>query len=241
MTGWSSHCRRPPGRGRPRQPRSRPSRARPRDLCRKAAAPFPRPMTTLPSPVFDRHAVGTGLGGPRPLICSAGKQKLNRRGTNRRPLDVIQLNGTSPGRRPDRLPAASMAAQADARIPAARLERPGQRAHRPRVNRRNPRHGRPSAANSAPLRLYRLRPRHHNLTSWSPAVHFLFARRYRRRGQTVLAHHGLQADRPSEAALIAAGKRSTEYAASIQKAGYGGGGRCRSVDAHPRGMLLVEQ
>ena len=28
-------------------------------------------------------------GGPRPLICSAGKQKLNKRGTNRRPLDVI--------------------------------------------------------------------------------------------------------------------------------------------------------
>ena len=62
-----------------------------------------------------------------------------------------------------------------------------------------------------PLRLLTgFGPRHHNLTSWSPSVHFLFARRYRRRGQTVLAHHGLQADRPSEAALIAAGKRSTE-------------------------------
>src|SRR5436189_6417202 len=53
-------------------------------------------------------------------------------------------------------------------------------------------------------------PRHHNLTSWSASVHILFARRYRRRGQTVLAHYGLQADRPFEAALIAAGKRSTE-------------------------------
>src|SRR6266700_3971475 len=30
-----------------------------------------------------------GLGGPRPLLCSSGKQKMNRRGTNRRPLDVI--------------------------------------------------------------------------------------------------------------------------------------------------------
>jgi hypothetical protein len=30
-----------------------------------------------------------GLGGPRPLLCSAGKQKLNKKGTNRRPLDVI--------------------------------------------------------------------------------------------------------------------------------------------------------
>ena len=48
--------------------------------------------------------------------------------------------------------------------------------------------------------------RHQNLTSWFPSVHFPFARRYRRPGQTVLAHHGLQADRPSEAALIAAGK-----------------------------------
>src|SRR5262249_67136 len=49
--------------------------------------------------------------------------------------------------------------------------------------------------------------RHQNLTFWSPSVHFPFARRYRRPGQTVLAHHGLQADRPSEAALIAAGKK----------------------------------
>jgi hypothetical protein len=30
-----------------------------------------------------------GLGGPRPLLRSAGKQKLNKKGTNRRPLDVI--------------------------------------------------------------------------------------------------------------------------------------------------------
>jgi hypothetical protein len=30
-----------------------------------------------------------GLGGPRPLLCSAGKQKLNKKGTNRRPVDVI--------------------------------------------------------------------------------------------------------------------------------------------------------
>jgi hypothetical protein len=30
-----------------------------------------------------------GLGGPRPLIRSVGKRKLNKRGTNRRPLDVI--------------------------------------------------------------------------------------------------------------------------------------------------------
>jgi hypothetical protein len=30
-----------------------------------------------------------GLGGPRPLLCSPGKQKMNKRGTNRRPLDVI--------------------------------------------------------------------------------------------------------------------------------------------------------
>src|SRR5215470_820819 len=48
--------------------------------------------------------------------------------------------------------------------------------------------------------------RHQNLTSWFPSVHFLFARGYRRPSQTVLAHHGLQADRPSEAALFAAGK-----------------------------------
>jgi hypothetical protein len=30
-----------------------------------------------------------GLGGPRPLLCSSGKQELNKRGTNRRLLDVI--------------------------------------------------------------------------------------------------------------------------------------------------------
>ena len=30
-----------------------------------------------------------GLGGPRPLLCSPGEQELNKRGTNRRPLDVI--------------------------------------------------------------------------------------------------------------------------------------------------------
>ena len=29
------------------------------------------------------------LGGPRPLLCSPGKQELNKRGTNRRLLDVI--------------------------------------------------------------------------------------------------------------------------------------------------------
>ncbi len=203
MTGCPSRCRRPPGRGRPRQPRSRPSRARPRDLCRKAAAPFPHPMTTLPSPVFDRHAVGTVLASPRPLICSAGEQKLNRRGTKRRPLDVIQLNGTSPWRPPDRLPAVSMAAcSGRARLQdTAGRSRASHRAAGARVaiSRQVP-----------PAPAYRPRPRHHNLTSWSPAVHILFARRYRRRGQTVLAHHGLQADRPSEAALIAAGKRSTE-------------------------------
>ena len=56
----------------------------------------------------------------------------------------------------------------------------------------------------------RIWPGHQNLTSWSPFVHIPFARKYQRRGQTVLAHHGLQADRPFEAALIAAGKRSTE-------------------------------
>src|SRR5690242_5768839 len=84
-------------------------------------------------------------------------------------------------------------------------------------------------------------PRHHNLTFWSPGVHIPFARGYCRRGQTVLAHHGLQADRPSEAALIAAGKRSTEYAASLQTAGHCGGGFRRRIGAYPRRLLLVEQ
>src|SRR5690349_24116144 len=50
--------------------------------------------------------------------------------------------------------------------------------------------------------------RHHNLTSWSPGVDIPFARGYCLRGQTVLAHHGLQSDRPSEAGLIAPAKRS---------------------------------
>jgi hypothetical protein len=43
---------------------------------------------TLPSLVLDpTRAAGHCL--PLPLICTLGKQKMNRRGTNRRPLTVI--------------------------------------------------------------------------------------------------------------------------------------------------------
>src|SRR5947208_2684577 len=87
-------------------------------------------------------------------------------------------------------------------------------------------------------------PGHQKLTFQPPFIHSAFPRRYRHRGQTGLAHMVLPDDRPSEAALIAAGKeklRGTEYAASIQTAGRSGGCLRRRLGAAPRRMLVVEQ
>ena len=47
-------------------------------------------------------------------------------------------------------------------------------------------------------------PGHHNLTFWPLFIHFPFTREYRLRRQTVLAHHGLHADRLPGGLLTAA-------------------------------------
>src|SRR6185312_15647897 len=151
----------------------------------------------------------------------------------------------SSGPGPGGLLATSAVGPQGAPIPEERREDRGQRAsHWPAEVRRRTRVTVAPGHHQPPIHLRRLTGRragHHNLTSWFPSVHIPFARRYRRRGQTVLAHHGLQADRPSEAALIAAGKRSTEYAASLQTAGHCGGGFRRRIGAYPRRLLLIEQ
>jgi hypothetical protein len=45
----------------------------------------------VPSLVLDQPADGNALV-PTPLLFTSGEQKLNRKGTYRRPLDVIWVN-----------------------------------------------------------------------------------------------------------------------------------------------------
>jgi PPE-repeat protein len=61
----------------------------PTRLLPKGGFAFPVPNDNVALTRLRPPRGQQGLGGPRPLLCSAGKQQLNKKGTNRRLLDVI--------------------------------------------------------------------------------------------------------------------------------------------------------